>query len=72
MSSINGTCVLCGRESQRIGDLLEVNGQPVELCGPCLGIPVAVLLLDLAHLGKQALAALPPPPNADTMVAPVG
>lgn len=55
---MDGTCVLCGRQSQRIGDLLEVNGQPVELCGPCMGLPVAVLLLDLAHIGRPA----PPPP----------
>lgn len=66
---MNGTCVLCGRESQRIPDLLEVNGQSVELCGPCLGKPVAVLLLDLAHVGNPAQYYPPPPIPADTAPA---
>lgn len=73
VANVNGTCVLCGRQAQRIGDLLEVNGQEVELCGPCMGLPVSVVLLDLAHLGRQsggpAISLPSPDPNAP---APVG
>lgn len=62
---MNDQCALCGRPAAAMFNTLHVDSIPVELCGPCLGLPVAVMMLNLMQINSRAnLRPVPDAPQA--------
>jgi hypothetical protein len=64
-----GQCILCGRPAAPIATQVMVDGVPIDLCGVDLGLPLAVILLNMKAM-QDARRRYAQPNNTDTDVPP--